>query len=135
MLACAGLALLLAGCKDLGLEGNIPAEESRTMRPPELVAEVWAPATDPAPQMVVDGRLWVPTGRPLILQADALRPVGSAAGQTVYARTWDDRPYRALFTSVPAPAAEAARTVREAMDAGLDHWQEYAPVTGRTGAR
>lgn len=135
MLACCGLALSLVGCKDLGLEGNVPAEESRTMRPPELVAQVWGPVDATDVRIVVDGRLWIPTGQPVMLPADALRPVGSAAGQTVYARPWDERPYSALFTAVPIPPAEAARTAREAMDAGRAHWQEYAPVIGRAGER
>jgi hypothetical protein len=135
MLACFGLALSVVGCKDLGLAGNIPAEESRTMRPPELVAQVWAPVDAPAARIVVDGRLWVPTGQPVILPADALRPVGSAGGQTVYARPWDERPYGALFTAVPMPPAEAARSAREAMDAGRAHWQKYEPVIGQAGAR
>jgi len=39
--------------------------------------------------------------------------VGSAGGQTVYARSWDEAPYDALFTR----------------DAG-DRWLTYAPVLG-----
>jgi hypothetical protein len=126
------LGLLLGGCRDLGLPGNIPAEESRTATPPELVAQVTAPAEAEAPRLVVDGRLWVPVGQPSPRDPATLRPVGAAAGTTVYARTWDERPYRALFTRVAVPTADAAPTARAAMAAGLDHWQEHAPVTGRS---
>lgn len=134
-LTCAALTLTAVGCVDLGLEGNVPAEESRTAMHSDLVAAVWAPADSVDPPIVVDGRLWVPTGRPLAMSANALRPVGSSAGRTVYARPWDERPYGTLFTAVPRPSAEAARTAREAMDAGQDHWQMYGPVTGRAGPR
>lgn len=134
-LTCAALTVTVVGCVDLGLEGNVPVEESRAAQHSELVSAVYAPADPADPPIVVDGRLWVPTGRTITMSADALRPVGSSGGRTVYARPWDERPYGALFVSVPRPPAEAARTAREAMDAGQDQWQAYGPVTGRAGAR
>lgn len=134
IIVVAGLALVLGGCRDLGLPGNVPDEESRVQPPPDLVRDVIAQDREPAVRLVVDGRLWVPTGRPAPHAADALRPVGSAAGQTVYARSWDERPYQAIFTQVEMPALELAATPREAMDAGRQHWQEYAPVIGQSGS-
>jgi hypothetical protein len=134
IIVVAVLALALGGCRDLGLPGNVPEEESRSQPPPDLVRDVMPRVGEPPVRLVVDGRLWVPSGRPAPHGPDALRPVGSAAGQTVYARVWDERPYRAIFTQVEMPALELAATPREAMDAGLDHWQEYAPVIGQTGS-
>jgi hypothetical protein len=128
-----GLTFLLAGCRDLGLPGNVPAEEARTATPPELVAQVLAPAERDDVRLVVDGRLWVAQGQPFTRGAGDLRPVGATAGLTVYARAWDERPYRAIFTRVTMPAPEVATTARGAMDARLDHWQEYAPVIGQRG--
>jgi hypothetical protein len=128
-----GLVLALGGCRDLGLPGNVPEEQSRTQPPPDLVREVTTLPDDTPGRLVVDGRLWVPTGRPTALTGGQLRPVGSAAGQTVYARAWDDRPYRAIFTAVDMPAAADAATARDAMAAGQEHWQEYAPVLGQSG--
>jgi hypothetical protein len=134
IIVVAGLALVLGGCRDLGLPGNVPEEESRVQPPPDLVRDVMPRHGEPPVGLVVDGRLWVPTGRPAPHAAGALRPVGSAAGMTVYARSWDERPYRAIFTPVEMPALELAATPREAMDAGREHWQEYAPVIGQTGS-
>lgn len=128
-----GLVLTLGGCRDLGLPGNVPEEQSRTQPPPELVRQVTDRPDDTPRRLVVDGRLWVPSGRPTTLTGGPLRPVGSAAGQTVYARAWDDRPYRAIFTAVATPAATGAATARDAMAAGQEHWQEYAPVLGQSG--
>jgi hypothetical protein len=128
-----GLALLPAGCRDLGLPGNVPEQEARTAPPPELVAQVMTPAEREDVRLVVDGRLWVPTGMPMPRGEGQLRPVGATAGQTVYARAWDERPYRAIFTRVEMPAPEAAATARAAMDARLVYWQEYAPVIGQRG--
>lgn len=116
-IAAFALVTALAGCQDAGLEGNVPLEEAMNRPPSDLVAAVHAPAPTADGQLVVDGRLWVPTGTPLDLDAAGLRAVGSASGRTVHARTWDRPPYDALFTPV-AP----------------DAWQEWAPVIGRSGA-
>jgi hypothetical protein len=124
-----GLATLLGGCRDLGLAGNIPAEESRRADPPPLVADVMRPAPGGDTQLVMDGRLWVPTGHPVALPVTELRPVGSAMGQTVYARWWDDRPFRAIFIQ----AIVHPQSAREALHATRQHWQEFAPVIGRRG--
>jgi hypothetical protein len=125
--------VLLGGCRDLGLAGNVPEQESRRASPPELVAQVMAPAEADGLRLVVDGRLWAPQGQPSARPADQLRPVGATAGQTVYARAWDERPYRAIFTRVEMPPPDVATTARAAMEGRQDHWQEYAPVIGRRG--
>lgn len=108
------LALLLAGCTT-GLDGAPPLEEAAHKTPPDLVAAVHARPVDTGEDVVVDGRLWVPWGKPTSSTPDDLRPVGSANGLTVYARSWDRSPYEALF----------------AREGGT--WQGYAPVLGQTG--
>lgn len=134
VIAAAVVILALGGCRDLGLDGNVPEEQSRTQAPPDLVRDVIPPPAETITRLVVDGRLWIPTGRPAHYSSGRLRPVGSAAGQTVYARAWDERPYVALFTRATIRASEDAATAREAMDAGTEQWQEYAPVRGQSGS-
>jgi hypothetical protein len=121
-LALAG-ALALAGCRDMGLEGNVPLAEAEQMPPSELVAAVH-PARGAAEghELILEGALWVPSGGPGALSSDALRPVGAAQGRTVYARTWDRPPYDELFTRVEGAAGEPG--------AAEGDWQSYLPVIG-----
>jgi hypothetical protein len=133
LVACAAVPCVLGACQDLGLPGNIPVEEARARTPTELVAEVRGPLDDAPAPLVVDGRLWVPDGEPRVRAGAELRPVGSVGGQTVYARSWDERPYSVVFTRVEVPAPADAPTARAAMEAGREHWQAYAPVIGRSG--
>lgn len=123
--------LALAGCQDLGLEGNIPLAEAEDRAPSELVAAVYAPTEVQDQQLIVDGRLWVPQGAPLTVSARELRPVGSAGGKTVHARSWDQAPYDALFTELP-PQAPTDSLVFGPQEG--TQWQEWAPVIGRSGA-
>ncbi|HUG40203.1 MAG TPA: hypothetical protein VMM12_06955 [Longimicrobiales bacterium] len=127
----AALALVAgatAGCRDMGLDGNIPLEEARARETSELVAATMRPRAAPAQRLVVDGRLWVPFGLPLTLDASDLRAVGSADGQTVHARRWDQAPYDALFIPLPPAGGVAALG-----GAGPQEWQELRPVHGRSG--
>lgn len=119
-----------AGCKDLGLDGNIPLEEAQDRPPSALVAAVMAPVEPVSERLVVDGRLWIPSGMPLTLQESDLRAVGSATGRTVYARRWDESPYDALFVRLAAadPSAPAG-----AVRTGGGEWIELQPVRGRSG--
>lgn len=110
------LSLVLPACGNLGLDGAPPLQEAEHAPPPDLAAAVHARHANPDDQVVVDGRLWVPWGLAPRIDADQLRSVGSASGQTVYAQSWDRSPYDELFT----------RTDGE--------WQRYAPVIGRSGA-
>lgn len=110
------LALFLAGCgADMGVGGTIALDTAERIAPSELVAAVHALPPDADREIIVDGRLWLPWGRPVELGAAGLRPVASAHGTTVYARGWDRSPYDALLTR---------------HDGG---WQGYAPVIGRSG--
>ena len=141
-----------AGCKDMGLEGNVPLEEAQDRPPSALVAAVLAPVEAVNARLIVDGRLWIPSGQPLTLQESDVRAVGSATGQTVYARRWDESPYDALF--VRAPSADAGRgaarqtpgttattattgttgtTGTPGTAAGGGEWIELQPVRGRSG--
>lgn len=106
---------VLAGCTDLGLEGNVPLEQARHAPPAELVAAVHGQAADAAEGVVMAGRLWVPWGLPVAGDRLELRPVGSVHGVTLHARAWDRPPFDALF----------------AREAG--EWQGHAPVIGGGG--
>lgn len=131
--AVVSLTLALGACRDLGLPGNVPEEEARTRAPTELVEQVRAPADEVPATLVIDGRVWVPVGRPEARPEGQLRPIGSAAGQTVHARAWDERPYGAVFTRVAMAEPGDAMPPRQAMEARADRWQAYAPVIGRAG--
>lgn len=128
-LALLALTLAAAGCKDMGLGGDLAAMDQPVDRPPnDLVATVMAPTHVEPNQLVVDGRLWVPSGLPLALRLDELRPVGSAGGHTVYSRKWDAQPFEQLFVR-PGAASPAGATAGERMPG----WQAFAPVLGRSG--
>lgn len=114
-------ASVVAGCVDLGLEGNVPLDQATHRPASELVAAVHAPSELQGGQMIVDGRLWVPFGEPGAMAGSPLRPVGAADGRTVHARSWDEPPFDALFT-------------RDTAQGAGEQWQGWAPVSGRTGA-
>lgn len=127
IIAVCALGLALVACRDLGLEDNVPLEEAMQQPPLDLVAAVHAPADGPEP-LIIDGRLWRPSGVPITTGTGELRPVGSAGGTTVYARSWDRPPYDEVFARID-PAGPDAGT---ADDDGP--WQPFAPVLGRSGA-
>ena len=108
--------LMLTGCRDMGLEGNLPLEEAEGMEPTELVASVHDRDVEAEEAVIFDRRLWVPWGRPLALDLNDLRPVGSVQGVTLHVRRWDGSPYDAIL----------ARTV-------TGTWQSHAPVIGHSG--
>ena len=120
-------AFALVGCQDMGLEDNVPLREAMEQPPKELVAEVMAPSEVADRQLVVDGRLWVPSGLPLTLQQSEIRPVGASNGQTVYARSWDEEPYDELF--VPLGADAPTDPLRFGPVEG-DGYLAFAPVIG-----
>lgn len=102
------------GCENMGLDYAGPEGEARVRQPSDLVAAAMEPADSvERPGLVIDGRLWVPSGVPRTLDESAVRPIGSAGGQTVYARGWDEAPYDEIFT---------------ATDQG--GWRSYLPVIG-----
>lgn len=119
--------LAAVGCENMGLDDAGPADEARQRSPSELVAAVTQPAPEQGERaLVVAGRLWVPAGTPVALDEAGLRPVGSSAGQTVYARGWDRPPYGELFTRLD----DEARDRRLADRIRGDGWQAYLPVVG-----
>ena len=117
------------GCVDMGLEGNVALEEAQDRPPRDLVAAIYRPTETVSQRVIVEGRLYVPSGLPLTADQGDLRPVGSAAGGTVYARKWDSAPYDAVYMELPARAT--APSVTALLNRG--QWQELRPVTGRTG--
>lgn len=127
---------MTAGCRDMGLEGNLPLAEAEQRQTSALVAAVMQPADAAAPRLVVDGRLWVASGQPTTMNQADLRAVGSADGRTVYARGWDASPYDALFVRAEEPAAPGGAMTTSGTPAapGSGDWIELLPVRGRTGA-
>lgn len=117
-----------AGCRDMGLEGNIQLEEARGRQTSALMRAISTPTESGTTRLVVDGRLWVAAGLPVSLRSDELRSIGSADGQTVYARAWDRSPYDALFVQLPDTAGVPAVSMP-----GGERWIRLDPVRGRTG--
>lgn len=108
--------LTASGCKNMGLYDAGPADEARQSPPSELVSAVSQPTPEEdVRELIVDGRLWIVWGRPMTLDPQDVRPIGSANGRTVHARMWDRPPYDDLFT----PTDDGAR------------WLSYRPVIGR----
>ena len=115
-------AVALAGCENMGLEYAGAAEEARVNAPTALVAAVHPQVAESEwPPLIVDGTRWVSAGAAVAVDEVDVRPVGSASGTTVYARSWDTPPYDELFT----------RGAGAAMAAG--QWRSYLPVIGHSG--
>lgn len=119
------LTLTAAACRDMGLDGNIPLDQAEHMPPKPLVQQVMERGEDPGPRLIVDGRIWAPSGQPQQMDADQLRAVGSGDGHTVYARTWDTPPFDAVFVQV--------QDEQSALAAPATRWLRLEPVRGRTG--
>lgn len=132
--ALLGLVLATPACRDVGLEDNRPLEEAMQRPPSALVAAVHAPAAEETQPVIVEGRLWVPAGTPVTLPATELRPIGSADGNTLYARAWARSPYGQVFTRVQPDSADEPRETAAAGPATGERWQAYAPILGRSGA-
>lgn len=95
-------ALTLVGCENMGLDYAGTGEEGRNRSPSDLVSAVHRAAPAARQPVIANGRRWVPAGEPITLDAAELRSVGSSAGQTVYARRWDDAPFDMLFIRTQA---------------------------------
>lgn len=118
--------LLLGGCGMDRTENN-PVAEAQQAPLSDLLAAVTAPVADGAGQaLVVDGRLWVPAGLAITLREERMRPVGSASGLTVHARSWDQPPYDELFVRLEP----GARDDPLSLEGDADQWQGYLPVIG-----
>jgi hypothetical protein len=113
--AALAVPLVLAGCRDLGLEGNQPLETWETGAISELVTSLHTHQAAAEASVIVDGRLWVPWDRPQPLDQERLRPVGSYQGATLYVRSWDRSPFDDVFAETVA-----------------GEWQGHAPVIGYT---
>lgn len=123
--------LVLVGCENMGLDYAGPADEAGIAPPSELVAAGYGPSTaSRAGRLIVDGRLWMPSEIPPALDEENVRAVGSANGQTVYARSWDRAPYDRLFTRLaePAPTGPAVFGIAEGAA-----WRSHLPVIGGDG--
>lgn len=98
----------LAGCKDVGLQGNIPLAQARVKPPPPLVAQT----TPIGPQVVakgmpesvrLDSTTWAPvsTTRHIMAADSDVHEVGTVGGMTFYALRWDSAPYDFLLAKKP----------------------------------
>lgn len=126
--ALLAFALAFAGCKEMGINGDWASMEAPDDRPStDLVTAGMQRVETAQPRLIMDGKLWLPSGYPLDVSDGDLRAVGTANGATVYARAWDRPPYDDLFTQVPAQATEPLGQLD-----GVQ-WQSYAPVMGRSG--
>jgi hypothetical protein len=94
--------LALSGCKDVGLEENVPVEQAR-VRPPKLEA-VWITPESPgepeeaAQAVAVAGSQWVPVAQWHTLPGGYVRQVASVGGRPIYAFAWDEAPYSVLLS-------------------------------------
>lgn len=135
--------LTLVGCENMGLDDAGTDEEGRNRASTDLVSSVHRAAPAATQPVIVDGRRWVPAGKPVTLDAAELRSVGSSAGQTLYARQWDAAPFDMLFIrsqprgpSAQQPTGDAVRdpaSAGEAGSAGDAEWQPLVPVIGEDG--
>jgi hypothetical protein len=102
-------AVALAGCQTKG--ENLPLEVAmyRVITPdvPERV-QVIPPAPAPLPEEVVrvGSGLWQVGFRQYQLPRRAVQPVGSAAGLTFYALSWDNMPFDRLLVEQPGRPGE-----------------------------
>lgn len=114
---CIALFALASGCgPDLGLEGNLPADEAAMKEPKPLVlATLRAEAPDRPEAFDFDDRRWVPHAMPWRgpVLPSTLTSVGSTEGGTLLVARWDAPPYDRIF-------------IRTA-DGGL---QEFVPLLG-----
>lgn len=120
------LVLAAAGCKDMGMNGNwavMPEPDDRPSTP--LVMAVTQHAEGAG--LVIDGRLWLPSGLPLPLAESDLSPVGASEAGTVYARSWDRPPYGQVFTRIAEQDTDPLHSRPGA------RWQGYDAVLGRSG--
>ncbi len=106
------VVLALAGCRDIGLDGNLPLAEAEHKTPRPLVAEVHAPPSNHA-GVILDGTRWLDTGLPVEIPARYLRQVGVGHGHPLYALRWDEPPFDRIYARVAA-----------------DRWQPHDPVHG-----
>lgn len=124
--ALALAVLAAAGCDTKG--ENIPVTIAK-YQPPKVLFEETARIV-PAPALAerpvrIGGRSWVPTATEYALPARGVRPVGTAAGMTFYALSWDAAPYDRLLLPEETPAW--LRDVG-AFPTRPDYWREWLEV-------
>jgi hypothetical protein len=120
--ALAVLAIVvLAGCKDVGLKGNIPLAEAQFKPLKPLLANDYPPPVPGHTGPLFDGTRWPDSGMPVRIPAQDLVEVGSAHGHPLYALRWDRPPYDRLYAKV-AQGWQSHLPVRGVQpDSGLSH--------------
>lgn len=97
----AGAALIatltLAGCRDIGLGGNIPLEQATSR---ELPYQVYETGTGSAGANVFafGERNWMRSASTEAIPQNVMVSVGSASGTPVYAPAWAQAPHTRLYT-------------------------------------
>lgn len=113
---CSALAILavlvLAGCKDVGLKGNIPLAEAEFKPLKPLLANDYPPPKPGHTGPVFAGTRWPEAGMPVQIPDQDLVRVDSTSDHALYALRWDQPPYDRLYTKV------------------TQGWQPHLPVRG-----
>ncbi len=108
-------ALLLVGavlgCRDVGLQGNIPLQEAENRQYRYATYEMTEAAGHGANVVRFDARNWMASAVLERIPERLLRPVGDADGTPVFAPVWTEPPYASIY----APA-------------GRGHWHTLRPI-------
>lgn len=108
--------VVLTGCRDVGLQGNVPLAEAEHKPLLPLQAEVY-PAPEPGHAgVMLDGTRWIDAGLPVEAPARDMREVGQGHGHPLYALRWDEPPFDHIY----ARMADG-------------RWQRHDPVLGVNG--
>ncbi len=101
----AAAALTLAGCKDVGLQGNVPLADAVDRAPKPLVQQTTplhpAPAAGAPQAFRLDSATWVASDTELKVGDGDVHEVATVDGTAVYALRWDDSPYDRLLAKRP----------------------------------
>lgn len=89
--------MTLAGCRDLGLQGNIPLAEAENRQYRYATYEPSDEATRGPRLLPFESRMWITSADIEPIPDRLLRAVGEAAGTTLYAPVWSETPYVLLF--------------------------------------
>ena len=89
--------MAFSGCRDLGLEGNIPLPEAQNRQFRYSTYESSDEATHGARMLPFESRMWIASADIEPIPDRLLREVGEAAGTTLYAPVWTETPYALLY--------------------------------------
>lgn len=105
--------MALTGCRDVGLQGNIPLADAEHKPLLPLQAEVFPAREAGHAGVMLDGTRWIDAGLPVEAPARDMREVGAGHGHPLYALRWDEPPFDHIY----AHMADG-------------RWQRHDPVLG-----